>query len=110
MAALQASPASDETAPENERAALLQDQREASTARPLTVTEQRRQMSRANRLARNAQIMALQRAGLSQRAIARHLHVSRKVVRRSVRAGTFPERVPTGRRESKLDRYLPAPL
>src|ERR1700740_289239 len=52
MAALQASPASDETAPENERAGMLQDQREASTARPLTVTEQRRQSSRTNRRAR----------------------------------------------------------
>ena len=51
--------------------------------------------------------MSLHRAGLSLRAIARHLHVSRKVVHRSVRAGTFPERVPTGRRQSKLDPYLP---
>jgi transposase len=86
---------------------MLQDQQEASTARRLPVTEQRRQVSRANRLARYEQIMTLQRAGLSQRAIARHLHVSRKVVHRSVRAGTFPERVPTGRRLSKLDPYLP---
>jgi transposase len=107
LAALQASPASDETALENERAGMLQDQREASTARPLTVAEQRRQISRANRLARYEQIIALHRAGLSQRAIARHLHVSRKVVHRSVRAGSFPERVPTGRRQSKLDPYLP---
>jgi transposase len=107
MAALQASPASDETAPENERAGMLQDQREASPARPLTVTEQRRQLSRANRRVRYEQIMVLHRAGLSLRAIARHLHVSRKVVHRSVRAGTFPERVPTGRRQSKLDPYLP---
>src|SRR5439155_22822414 len=75
--------------------------------RPLTMTEQRRQISRANRRARYEQIMALQREGLSQRVIARHLHVSRKVVHHSVRAGTFPERVPTGTRQSKLDPYLP---
>ena len=71
------------------------------------MTEQRRQFSRANRLARNAQIITLHREGLSLRAIARHLHVSRKVVHRAVRAGTFPERVPTSRRPSKLDPYLP---
>jgi transposase len=107
MAATQASPAPAETAPENERAGVSQDQREASGACPLTVTEQRRQISRAHRLARYEQIIALHRAGLSLRAIARHLHISRKVVHRSVRAGTFPERVSTGRRPSKLDPYLP---
>jgi transposase len=107
MAALQASPAPAETALETERAGVPQDQREASGARPLTVAEQRRQISRAHRLARYEQIIALHRAGLSQRAIARHLHISRKVVHRSVRAGTFPERAPTGRRQSKLDFYLP---
>jgi transposase len=107
MAALQASHAPAETAPEDERAGMSQDQREASGARLLTVAEQRRQFSRAHRLARYEQIIALHREGLSLRAIARHLHISRKVVHRSVRAGTFPERVPTGRRQSKLDRYLP---
>jgi transposase len=107
MAVPQASPAPAERAPENEQAGVLQDQVEASGARPLTMTEQRRQISRANRRARYEQIIALHGAGLSQRAIARHLHVSRKVVHRAVRAGTFPERVPTGRRRSKLAPYLP---
>jgi transposase len=106
MASLEASHAPAETAPQDERAGTPQDQLPAA-ARPLTVAEQRRQISRANRLARYEQIIALHRAGLSLRAIARHLHVSRKVVHRSVRAGTFPERVPTGRRQSKLDPYLP---
>jgi hypothetical protein len=46
------------------------------------------------------QIVALHQEGLSQRMIARHLHVSRKVVRRSLTAGAFPERAPTGRRET----------
>ena len=107
MTPLEAARAPDETTPEDEQAGVPQDQREASGARPLTVAEQRRQLSRANRLVRYEQIIALHREGLSQRAIARHLHVSRKVVRRSVRAGTFPERVPTGRRQSKLAPYLP---
>jgi transposase len=107
MVVAQASPAPAETAPENEQAGVSQGQREASGARSLTVTEQHRQISRAHLLARYEQIIALHRAGLSQRAIARHLHISRKVVHRSVRAGTFPERAPTGRRPSKLDPYLP---
>jgi transposase len=106
-ASLQASRAPEETAPEDERAGAPQDQREASGARLLTVAEQHRQMSRANRLVRYEQIIALHRQGLSQRAIARHLHISRKVVHRSVRAGAFSERVPTGRRQSKLTPYLP---
>ena len=99
MASLQAPHAPENTAP--------QDQREVSGARPLTVAEQRRQISRANRLARYEQIITLHRQGLSQRAIARRLHVSRKVVHRSMRARAFPERAPTGRRQSKLDPYLP---
>jgi transposase len=107
MASLEALRAPDETAPEDERVGAPQDQRPAAGARPLTVAEQRRQLSRANRLVRYEQIIALHRQGLSQRAIARQLHVSRKVVHRSVTAGTFPERVPTGRRQSKLDPFLP---
>ncbi len=98
----------DEPSPEDERAGTPQDQgASAAGARTLTVAEQRRQISRAHRLVRYEQIIALHREGLSQRAIARHLHVSRKVVHRSVRAGTFPERAPTGKRQSKLDPYLP---
>jgi transposase len=76
-------------------------------ARKLTVAEQRRQISRANRLVRYEQIVALHQKGLSQRMIARHLHISRKVVRRSLTAGAFPERAPTGRRQSKLAPFLP---
>jgi transposase len=47
------------------------------------------------------------RQGLSQRGIARQLHISRQVVHRFVTAETFPERASTGRRQSKLDPYLP---
>ena len=51
---------------------------------------ERRQISRTNRLARYEQIVALHREGLSQRAIARQLHVSRKVVHRSVTCRDLP--------------------
>jgi transposase len=79
----------------------------ATEPHTLTAAERRRQISRTSRFARYEQIVTLHREGLSQRAIARQLHVSRKVVRRSVRAGTFPERAPTGRRQSKLAPFLP---
>ncbi len=42
----------------------------------LTAAQRRRQVSRANRYARYQQIVALSREGLSQRAIARQLHLS----------------------------------
>jgi transposase len=107
LAASQASPTPAETALENQQAGVPHDQVKASGGRSMTRKEQRRQVSRANRLARHEQIIALHREGLSLRSIARHLRVSRKVVHRSVRAGTFLERVATGRRQSKLDPYLP---
>jgi transposase len=87
---------------QEEPAGAPQDHRaSAPAARTPTGAEQRRQISRANRLVRYEQIVALHQAGLSQRMIARHLHVSRKVVRRSVTAGAFPQRAPTGKRQSK---------
>jgi transposase len=92
----------------HERAESLQDPGSGSTEpHALTAAQRRRQISRTNRLARYEQIITLHREGLSQRAIARQLHISRKVVHRSVRAGSFPERAPTGRRQSKLAPYLP---
>ncbi len=98
----------DESRQEAEPAGTPQDHgASAPAARTLTVAEQRRQISRANRFVRYEQIVALHHEGHSQRMIARHLHVSRKLVRRSLTAGAFPERAPTGRRQSKLDPYLP---
>ena len=75
--------------------------------RPQTAAERRRQISRANRFARYEHIVALSRQGLSERTIARQLHVSRQLVHRFVTAGSFPERAASGRRQSKLDPYLP---
>lgn len=74
---------------------------------PQTAAERRRQINRANRLARYERIVALAGQGLSERTIARHLHVSRQLVHRFVTAGSFPERAATSRRHSKLDPYLP---
>ena len=69
--------------------------------------ELRRHISRANRYARYQQIRALSREGLSQRAIARQLHLSRGCVHRYVTAESFPERALPGKRQSLLDPYLP---
>jgi transposase len=73
----------------------------------LTAAQLRRQVSRANRYARYQQILALSRQGLSQREIARQLHLSRGCVHRYVTAERFPERVLPGKRGSQLDPYLP---
>ena len=73
----------------------------------LTAAQRRRQVSRANRYARYQQILALSREGLSQRAIARQLHLSRGCVHRYVTAERFPERALPGKRRSLLDPYLP---
>jgi transposase len=73
----------------------------------LTAAQRRRQVSRANRYARYQQILALSREGLSQRAIARQLHLSRGCVHRYVTAASFPERALPGKRGSQLDPYLP---
>jgi len=62
----------------------------------LTAAQRRRQVSRANRYARYQQILALARAGLSQRAIAGQLHLSRGCVHRYVTAESFPERAQPG--------------
>jgi transposase len=73
----------------------------------LTAAQRRRQVSRANRYARYQQILALSQEGLSQRAIARQLHLSRGCVHRYVTAESFPERALPGKRRSLLDPYLP---
>ena len=79
----------------------------AANAPPLTAAERRRQINRANRSARYEHIVDLFGQGLSERTIARQLHISRQLVHRFVTAGSFPERTPSSRRPSKLDPYLP---
>ncbi len=77
----------------------------------LTYAERKKKISRDKRYARYEEVMALYRAGIGQRAIARTLRISRKVVRRFVCSPAFPERAEgTGQRpsgKSKLAPYLP---
>lgn len=76
----------------------------------LTDGERKKKISRDKRYARYEEVMALYRADMGQRAIARTLRVSRKVVRRFVSSPAFPERAEgTGQRtsgKSKLAPYL----
>ena len=77
----------------------------------LTYAERKKKISRDKRSARYEEVMALHRAGMGQRAIARELRISRKVVRRFVASPGFPERAEgTGqhhKRKSKVAPYLP---
>jgi len=75
----------------------------------LTYAERKKQISRDKRYARYEHMLALHRAGMSGRAIARELHMSRRIVQRYLSSDGFPERAPgSGRRafgKSKLGPY-----
>jgi transposase len=76
----------------------------------LTYAERKKKISRDKRYARYEEVLALHRAGIGLRAIARQLRISRKVVRRFVASPCFPERAEgTGQhhKKSKLAPYLP---
>ena len=76
----------------------------------LTYAERKKKISRDKRYARYEHVLALHRAGIGQRAIARELHMSRRIVQRYLSSDGFPERAPgSGQRawgKSKLDPYL----
>src|SRR5258708_23837581 len=76
----------------------------------LSYAERKKKISRDKRYARYEHVLALHRAGLGQRAIARELHMSRRTVQRFLTSEGFPERaVGTGvrpRGKSKLAPYL----
>jgi transposase len=76
-----------------------------TTARPTTRAAKERAARRERRLARYEAVVALAAEGWSQVAIAARLGIDRRTVRRFVRAGAFPERVPAGRRASILAPY-----
>lgn len=63
--------------------------------------------SRHRRLAMYEQVQALVAGGMSQRAIARTLQISRAKASRFAQAAIFPERRQTAPRRSILDPYLP---
>jgi transposase len=77
----------------------------------LTYAERKKKVSRDKRVSRYDEVMALQREGLGQRAMARQLRISRNTVQRYISSPGFPERADgSGVRaagKSKLDPYLP---
>src|SRR6266487_4300231 len=60
----------------------------------LTYAERKKKISRDKRYARYEHILALHRAGMSERAIARELHMSRRIAQRYLSSDSFPERAP----------------
>jgi transposase len=76
----------------------------------LTYAERKKKISRDKRSARYEEVMALHQTGMGQRAIARTLGVSRKVVQHFVSSPAFPERAEGSglhlKGKSKLDPYL----
>ena len=76
----------------------------------LTYAERKKKISRDKRYARYEHLLALHPAGMGQRAIARELQMSRRIVQRFLTSEGFPERAPgSGVRapgKSKLDPYL----
>jgi transposase len=72
---------------------------------PLTTTERQQQQRRERRTARYEQIHALLDQGLSRRAIAEQLHLSRGTVRKYARASRVPLPQPRAGRASLLDPY-----
>ena len=69
--------------------------------------DQTRLTSRARRQARYAAVTELHSSGLSIRAIAKQLHLSRVTVTRFVAAGSFPERAHRSAQRSILDPFIP---
>jgi transposase len=58
----------------------------------LTYAERKKKISRDKRYARYEHVLALHQAGMGQRAIAREIHMSRRIVHRYLSAEIFPER------------------
>jgi transposase len=65
------------------------------------------QVSRTNRYARYEGVRALHQQAISQREIARRLHLSRQTVRKFLVAESFPERSRSAHQGSILDPYKP---
>jgi transposase len=72
-----------------------------------TRAQQEQTERRARRLTRYGDVLALHQQGLSQGGISVHLGMSRKTVRRFLRADVFPERARPRRRPSMLTPYEP---
>ena len=68
--------------------------------------ERLQQARREERLAKYQQVIALDKQGMSQQAIAKFVGVGHSTVQRWLATGTFPERKPR-QQTNQLDRYLP---
>jgi transposase len=79
----------------------------ARPRRSLCAKDQARRTSRERRQARYAAVMELHSSGLSTRAIAKQLHLSRVTVTRFVAVGSFPERAHRSAQRSILDPFIP---
>lgn len=76
------------------------------TANRLTKYKLEQDRRHTQRQARYDKVRELHAAGMSRRAIARHLHMSLHTVRTFVSADQFPERATKRKMPSKLDPYL----
>lgn len=104
--ALSAVPASDE--PEKHWRSMAKEPRQFP-ARPAdpSVAQTPSQVSRTNRYTRYEAVRALHEQAISEREIARRLHLSRQTVHRFLMTESFPERVALPYRGSFLDPYKP---
>ena len=75
--------------------------------RPPTRAEQARHLSRQRRQARYDAVTALHDAGVSARAIAKQVRLSRVTVTRYLAADSFPERAQRPARHSILEPFIP---
>lgn len=91
----------DENASDNTKPQVDED-----TARRPTQAGLRKQRNRERRKRRYDEVIRLHQQGVSIRGISKQLHLNRKIVRRFLQAGEFPERACVSRR-SQLDPYLP---
>jgi transposase len=73
----------------------------------ISVAQSWSQVSRANRAARYEAVRALHQQAISEREIARHLHLSRQTVHKFLIAESFPERSRSAYQGSILDPYKP---
>ena len=78
-----------------------------SSSEHSAMAESRSQVSRANRATRYEAVRALHQQALSQREIARRLHMSRQTVQKFLVSETFPERSRPPYQGSILDPYKP---
>jgi transposase len=79
----------------------------SSSSVPVPPEETPSHISRANRYARYEAVHTLHQQLVSEREIARHLHLSRNTVHKFLQAETFPECSPRPHRGSILDPYKP---